>query len=64
LDSNPAKSPAVACQFTMPRSYKGKRVVPEKPHPQPRPYWLPMHGEFPAFRYCRINAQPSKHHRY
>ena len=33
LDSNPAKSPAVVCQFTMPRSYKGKREVPKKPAP-------------------------------
>ena len=33
LDSSPAKSPAGACQINMPRSYKGKRVVPEKPAP-------------------------------
>ena len=33
LESNPAKSPAGACQITMPRSYKGKRSVPEKPAP-------------------------------
>ena len=33
LDSRPAKSPAGACQISMPRSYKGKRVVPEKPAP-------------------------------
>ena len=33
LDSNPAKSPTGACQITMPRSYKGKRELPQKPGP-------------------------------
>ena len=33
LDSSPASSPAVACQIAMPRSYKGKRAMPEKPAP-------------------------------
>ncbi len=33
LDSAPATSPAGACQITMPRSYKGKRQLPEKPAP-------------------------------
>ena len=36
LDDSPAKSPAGACQITMPHSYKGKRTVPEKPAPASR----------------------------
>ncbi len=33
LDSLPAKSPVGACQITMPRSYKGRRVLPKKSAP-------------------------------
>ncbi len=36
LESSPVKSPAGACQINMPRSYKGKRNVPEKPAPATR----------------------------
>lgn len=36
LGTPPASSPVGACQITMPRSYKGKRTVPEKPAPASR----------------------------
>ena len=36
LSPNPATSPAGACQIIMPHSYKGKRIIPEKPAPVSR----------------------------
>ena len=36
LAASPAASPVGACQITMPRSYKGKREVPEKQAPATR----------------------------
>lgn len=50
LDIPPASSPAGACQITMPRSYKGKRTVPNKPAPASRTVLVTDAREIPCLQ--------------